>query len=256
MNHNETVKKIVGVAENKISFMNYTPFRYFVSSMLAGALIGFGILLTFTIGGLLHTNPAVRIIMGLSFAVALVTVVLTGTELFTGNNLIMTVAGLNRSVSWKNIIKLLFFSWFGNLAGALLLSFIYVGTGLSDAPEISDFFLACAVSKGTATIPALFCRGILCNFLVCIAVLITFKTTNDSAKILAIFLCLFAFVTTGFEHSVANMTVYGVSLIDTDIMHGGVSLYMTFTNLLWVSLGNLVGGGFILGFATWLMGKN
>ncbi len=91
----------------------------------------------------------------------------------------------------------------------------------------------------TAFVP-LFIRGILCNILVCLAVWCSFRTTNDAAKLIMVFWCLFAFITCGFEHSVANMTQLTVALLDP--AGQAVSLVGYFYNLITVTLGNMVGG--------------
>ena len=108
-------------AAAKVAFMNKDPLAYFVVSMLAGAYIGIGVLLAFTSGGLLTGLPYARIVMGLTFGVALSLVVMAGAELFTGNNLAMAAGLLDKKVSWKDALKLWCVCWVGNLAGGMLL---------------------------------------------------------------------------------------------------------------------------------------
>ena len=93
-------------AAAKVAFMNKDPLAYFVMSMLAGAYIGIGVLLAFTSGGLLTGFPYARIVMGLTFGVALSLVVMAGAELFTGNNLAMAAGLLDKKVTWKDALKL------------------------------------------------------------------------------------------------------------------------------------------------------
>lgn len=95
----------------------------------------------------------------------------------------------------------------------------------------------------------LFFKGILCNILVCLAVLAGIKLKEETARLIMVFWCLFAFITAGFEHSVANMT-----LLMMGIMYKGITLNGYFYNLLFVTLGNIVGGGFI-GYACYYLGK-
>ena len=83
-------------------------------------------------------------------------------------------------------------------------------------------------------------RNFLCNWLVCLALWMSARTTNDMAQCLLIFWCLFAFVASGFEHSVANMTVFAIALLGNhpdSITVGGA-----FYNLVWVTLGNIIAG--------------
>ena len=103
-----------------------------------------------------------------------------------------------------------------------------------------EFFASSAVAKAAPSFMALFMRGVLCNFLVCLAVMISFRTENDAAKLIMITMCLFAFITSGFEHSIANMTVYSVGLISKSIT--GVTMGQLVANLVPVTLGNIVGG--------------
>jgi hypothetical protein len=96
----------------------------------------------------------------------------------------------------------------------------------------------------------LFVRGMLCNWLVCLAVWSTWRAGSDAGKLLMIAWCLFAFVGAGFEHSVANMTLFGVALLQP---HGdGVSLEGMMRNLAPVTLGNIAGGALFVGGAYWL----
>ncbi|HBF1292774.1 TPA: formate/nitrite transporter family protein, partial [Clostridioides difficile] len=176
-----------------------------------------------------------------------------GTELFTGNNMVMSAGMLNKGVSIKDTSKIWAYSWVGNLIGALVLGIIFVGTGLVDKGPVAEFFANTAASKASMPFTALFFRGILCNILVCVSVLCSFRTNSDTAKIIMIFLCLFAFITSGFEHSVANMTIYSVSLFSPTI--STVTIGGAIYNLVAVTLGNIVGGALFMGLGTYILGK-
>ncbi|MGL5314546.1 MAG: formate/nitrite transporter family protein, partial [Peptostreptococcaceae bacterium] len=99
----------------------------------------------------------------------------------------------------------------------------------------------------------LFFRGILCNILVCVSVLCTYRTNNDVAKLILIFYCLFAFITSGYEHSIANMTTFGVALLSPSITT--VTLGGAIYNLTVVTLGNFIGGSLFLGAGSYILGK-
>ena len=92
---------------------------------------------------------------------------MTGTELFTGNNMVMSAGMLNKGVSIKDTSKIWAYSWVGNLIGALILGLIFVGTGLVDKGPVAEFFANTAASKASMPFTALFFRGILC---MCISV--------------------------------------------------------------------------------------
>ncbi len=226
-------------AKAKAALLKKNPIGYFVLSALAGMYIGFGTLLIFSIGGMLNGAPATKIIMGVSFGIALSLVVIAGAELFTGNNLVMTAGILNKTVNIGDAVKLWAVCWIGNLVGGIILSLLFWGSGLLTG-STAEYMAAAALGKMTAPAAALFFRGILCNILVCLAIWCGFRAKSESGKLIMIFWCLFAFITTGFEHSVANMTLLTVALLNPAgqaVTFGGY-LY----NLLIVTAGNMVGG--------------
>ena len=210
-----TIEAFTAVAVAKESMIRNKFGQYWVLSMLAGMYIGFGILLIFTVGSQFANvgSPAVKIVMGISFGIALTLVVFAGSELFTGNNMVMLIGCLKGKTGWGWMAWLWFVCYFANLVGALLLAWVMACTGLADGGTVTGAFInKVASAKMNAPWIALFCRGILCNALVCLAVWMAAKTKNEAARIFLIFWCLFAFIACGFEHSIANMTIFGVSL--------------------------------------------
>ena len=117
----------------------------------------------------------------------------------------------------------------------------------------SAFLFDTAAAKMAAPAAALFARAVLCNWLVCLALWMAARMTSDSAKCIAIFWCLFAFIACGYEHSVANMTLLALALIgnhpDTISIAGMVH------NLVWVTLGNIVSGAGFMGAAYWYVSR-
>lgn len=91
----------------------------------------------------------------------------------------------------------------------------------------------------------LFTRDVLCNWLVCLALWMSARMNSDAAKCIAIFWCLFAFIAAGFEHSVANMTLFSVALLGDP--PAAVNIVSMAHNLLWVSIGNIVAGAGLMG---------
>ena len=117
------------------------------------------------------------------------------------------------------------------------------------AASSKDLVLQVSSLKMNAGAKELFVRGILCNWLVCLAVWLAVKIKSESAKLVMIFWCLFAFISNGFEHCVANMTLLSLGLL---IPHGtDVSFTGMLHNLSWVTLGNIVGGALFVGMAYW-----
>lgn len=252
--HRETIEKITNAAVNKINMLNLNKIKYLVSSSFAGLYVGLGIILIFTVGGLLTSSnsPMTKIMMGVSFAIALSLVVMTGTELFTGNNMVMSIGFLNKAINGKSMVKVWIYSFIGNLLGSLLVSAFFVGSGLVNEGPVMEFFATTSLAKTSVPAIALFFRAVLCNILVCAAVLCSFRTNDDSAKLIMIFLCLFTFITSGFEHSVANMTIFGIALISPAIQ--GATLGGAIYNLLIVTIGNMVGGALVMGVGVYILG--
>ena len=234
-------------AVNKKSLLDSGVMKYIISSAFAGAFVGIGIILTFTIGGILSPTgcPYIPMINGLSFSIALSFVIFTGTELFTGNNMVMAMGVFNKTVKVMDMIKIWVMSFIGNYVGAFIISGIYVGSGLGRKENIMAFFENAAINKATTSFTELFMRGILCNIMVCLAVIMCCNIKNETAKIIMCIMCIYPFVTIGFEHCVANMTVYTVSFLESGI--NGVTLMHFVTNMIPVTLGNIVGGAVIIG---------
>lgn len=253
--HNETLEKLTIAAKNKVNLLNSSRLKYIVSSAFAGLYVGIGILLIFTIGGLLTSanSPMTKIMMGVSFAIALSLVVMTGSELFTGNNMVMTAGTLNKGTSTKDLLRVWAYSFVGNLLGSLLVAGLFVGTGLVNKGAVMEFFATTSLAKASLPFMDLFFRGVLCNILVCVAVMCSFRTNDDTAKLIIIFMCLFAFITSGFEHSVANMTIFGVALFSSAIKEA--TLMGAIYNLFVVTLGNIAGGALVMGAGAYILGK-
>ncbi len=228
------------VARKKVDFLNNNPLGYFLMSMLAGMFIGMGLILVFTISGQLDGAPYTKVLMGVFFSAGLSLVVIAGAELFTGNNFVMTAGVLRKTVSVVDTLKLWGVCWLGNFGGAVLLAFLFSWTGLHEGTTLAAV-LAGADAKMNASFVELFTRGILCNFLVCLAIWSTYRAKTEAGKLIMIFWCIVAFITTGFEHSIANMTLLTLAMINNGgletIGWGGY-----WFNLAVVTLGNIIGG--------------
>ncbi len=250
--YREEIIAIGNAAKAKIEFLKKSPLGYLLASVLAGMFIGFGILLIFTVGGLLAGAPYTKIIMGVSFGIALSLVVIAGAELFTGNNLVMTIGMLEKQVRIGEAVKLWALCWIGNLAGSVVLALLFTGAGFAEG-AVGEFIADSALTKMTLPILPLFLRGVLCNILVCLAVWCGFRCKSESGKLIMIFWCLFAFITCGFEHSIANMTLLTISLLSP--CGAAVTVGGYFYNLLVVTLGNMAGAIIFLGIPYFIMAK-
>jgi nitrite transporter len=247
-----TVEAFAAAADKKGALLRRSRAQYFIASALAGAYIGFGVALIFAIGAPLSAahSPFLKVVMGASFGVALALVIFAGAELFTGNALVLTLGVLSGRVSLKTLASVWGWSYLGNLVGSVFLAWLIAQSGALGDETPRSFIEIVAAGKMQMTFGVAFARGILANWLVCLAVWSATRTTNDVAKLIMIFWCLFAFVGAGFEHSIANMTLLSLALFQP---HGELVSWAGFAqNLIPVTLGNIVGGGVFVGGLYWL----
>jgi nitrite transporter NirC len=246
------VERMVQLAEKKVGYFRSNPIGYLVLSALAGIYLGFGICLIFSVGAPFWAEGSAgfKLVMGVSFGIALTLVIFAGSELFTGNNMVCAFGALAKAITMKHVGLIFFWSFVGNLAGSLGLAWLVAQSGVVGQAPQSDLLLKVAAVKMNLPMWELFIRGILCNWLVCLAVWTAARTTNDAAKIMLIFWCLFAFIGSGFEHSIANQSILGIALF---LPHGpDVSWTGFFWNQIWVVSGNVVGGVVFMGGAYWM----
>ncbi|SDB94464.1 nitrite transporter NirC [Sanguibacter gelidistatuariae] len=223
------------------------PVAYAVQSMLAGAYIGVAVVLLASAAGpfLAAGSPATKLISGLVFGVALTLVIIAGGELATSNMMTLTQGAIGGRISWREGGVTLLFCFVMNIAGSFVFAALVHYSGVLGPETPGGKMIASMLqAKGSESTSELFFRAILCNVLVCLAAWSAVRLTSEGAKLAVIFWCLLAFITSGFEHVVANMTTFGLGLI------GGIpgATWGEFArNMSVVGLGNLVGGGLIVG---------
>lgn len=243
------IDKLACASEKKIKAMNRFPPGYLAMSALAGAYLGFGIVLVFSVGGPLAGTqfaPFMKLIMGASFGVALSLVIFAGSELFTGNNMVFAVGAVRKRTGIAPIVKLFALCFLGNLLGSIFLAWLVVQGGSLSADAQSLILKVAAVKMSLGAKEAFF-RGILCNWLVCLAVWIVNRNGDDTAKLIMIFWCLFAFIGSGYEHSIANQSLMSLALF---LPHGAeISISGFIHNQVFVTAGNMLGGGLMVGLA-------
>lgn len=251
--YTETINHFANVAEKKAKLLKNNPLSFYIGALLAGAFLGMGVVLVFTLGGTL--DPSVRpLVMGASFGIALTLVIFAGSELFTGHTMYMTMGWLQGTVSGSNLFKACGAAWVGNLTGAFLFGImVAIGHGAlyNESAELLNAVASAKMNKGAMQ---LFFLAILCNWLVCLAIWTSARTENDAAKCILIFWCLFAFFASGFEHSVANMAVFSLALLGDH--PESVSIGGMFYNLFFVTLGNIVSGSLFMGIGYWAASPN
>ncbi|GIG29858.1 formate/nitrite transporter family protein [Cellulomonas marina] len=228
------------------------PAVFAVRSALAGAWVGIGVVIMLTAGGPLRVEgsvlaPLAPLVQGLVFGVALTVVVIGGGELATSAMMVLTQGGLARTVRWGRAAVVLLATMLGNLAGAVVWSVVVHLSGLMapDTPA-GGALTAVLAHKTSETDLQLLTRGILCNVMVCLAVWMAARLTSEGARIAVVFACVMVFITSGFEHVVANMTALSLGVLG-DVP--GVTLGAFARNMLLVGLGNTIGGAVIVGAA-------
>ena len=231
--------------------------KIFGLGMLSGAHIGFGAFLMLTVGGacpgLAATNPGLKSIVTGAFGLpfGLFMTLMTGAELFTGNTALVTMAVLEKKATKEQLVKSWVASYMGNLVGSIAFAYlVFLGGTLGATGGASA---GVAVAKTSLPFMKAFVRGILCNWLVCMAVYLASFAKDVMGKMVAIWFLISSFVALGLEHSVANMFI-----IPLGIFSGAAVSWKAFflNNLLPVTLGNIVGGAVaVAAVFSWAYGK-
>jgi len=244
--------------------------KLLVLGLLAGAYIAFAAhLATVVATGSFEWYGAKKFLMGAVFSFGLMLVIIPGSELWTGNNL-MTVSLLEKRITFVSMMRNWFYVYIGNFAGSLLVAVIIAwGSGLLDG-AVGAAAIKLAVTKLTFTPEnqhhnvAYFFRAVGCNWLVCLAVVLAASAQDISGKILGIFFPIMAFVASGFEHSIANMYflsagIFAKGYTNAAALSGfsGDQLEllnwtsMWTENLITVTLGNFAGGTLFVAVLYW-----
>ena len=250
----ETVRMIV---ENGKRVLTQSRLRTFLLSLLAGFYIAFGAeLATVVSAGTADKlgQGISRLLSGSVFSLGLMLVVICGAELFTGNSL-LTKTALLREITWGKLLENWAVVLLGNFVGSLFFAWLMYRSNLWQAPLIAEQAIRTAAAKCQLPFTVALVRGILCNWLVCLAVFMATAAREVPGKLLACYMPIMAFVASGFEHSIANMYFIPTGLLLAGRLGREVP-GLTWTacfrdNLLPVTLGNILGGVLFVAFAYW-----
>ena len=244
-----------------------------IRGFMSGAYIALGAALatvTFTGTADMLGVGVARLILGATFPVGLIITVLTGAELFTGDAMFGPLAALVHKTSWAAIMKLWVFVYIGNLIGSLFVAYMMaygpliavdMKTGAVTATAFGTTAIAIANGKvaygGLLSMWSLFLKAIGCNWLVNLAVFLGISADDVVGKFFGIWFPIMAFVTIGFEHSVANMYFLPAGLMTA--ANAGLTAHANLTwigmwtsNIILVTIGNIVGAMFFVAFLYWL----
>lgn len=252
----EAKAEALGVSKTKMSFK-----QSFMLSIMAGAFISMGAMFFLLIvSDSALPFAAQRLIGGCLFSLGLLLVVVCGAELFTGNTMIVMSAA-SKKISWSAVLKNWVVVFLGNLVGSLImvgLVFLSNYQGMNGG-AVGTTIVSVAAGKMSPDWLTLFAKGIMCNFLVCLAVWIAYGSKTVADKMLGILLPIAAFVACGFEHCVANMFFlpFGILLASAGIAPAGIDpSTVSWAGALWnwsASVpGNIIGGALFVGMAYWI----
>ncbi|MFC0557606.1 formate/nitrite transporter family protein [Halalkalibacter alkalisediminis] len=249
------LSQIESLALKKLKIYRQSRVRYLLRSILASLFIGFGVIVAFKTGNLfyLEGSPLTYPMAAITFGAAIILIAYGGGDLFTGNTFYYTYASLRKKMEWQAVIKLLSMSYLGNFLGAVVFAVLIYFTGLFNDHSVNSFLFSVTDQKMNTPWLELFFRGILCNWLVCLAFFIPMTLKDEGAKILTMVLFVFCFFISGYEHSIANMCTFAISLVlnhpDTISFNGVVH------NLVPVTIGNIIGGSLFMGMFYFYVNK-
>jgi len=225
---------------------------------------------TVVAGGFASAGMA-QLVLGAVFPVGLIITVLTGAELFTGDAMLAPMAAFIHKVTWMQVINLWIFVYIGNLIGSLVFAYIcangpFVSFGADGTATLTAFgtrAIAIAVAKtsyvGMMGFYSAFLKGIACNWLVNLAILLGICADDAAGKFFGIWFPIMAFVSSGFEHSIANMFFIPAGIFTqgfitdpTKVVASVNWVTMWTANIIPVTIGNIVGGMFFVGVIYWV----
>ncbi len=252
------------------------PFNMLVRAFHAGAYIAMGAALA-TVGS---TGVAAvlgagigQIVLGSLFPIGLILVVLTGAELFTGDAMFAPMSMLQGHIGFGKLVYLWVVVYIGNLIGSIFMALLvsygpYTAWDAAGVATITAFgtrAIGIATAKvsytGAMGFLSCFFKGILCNWLVCLALFLGLAADEVISKMVAVWFPIMAFVTAGFEHCVANMYFIPAGII-TNMITGGADIAnlnwigMWTNNIIWATLGNIVGAVVFMAIVYYLCYKS
>jgi len=258
--------EIVQLAINAGTYKaNLSTSNFMVRGFMAGLFIAVGGALATVCASGIATPGIKQLVLGSVFPVGLIAIVLTGMSLFTGDTMLLPMAAMHKKINWNKVFIAWFWVYIGNFVGSLFWAYLMsvgplVKGGGAELTAFGANAVAIAEAKtlpymanGAAGMWSAFMKAIACNLLVNTAILLALSSKNVVGKFFGIWFPIMAFVSSGFEHSVANMY-----FIPAGIFSGANVTWGQFFvwNLAPVTLGNIIGGFFFIGVVYYYCYKN
>jgi len=225
-------------------------------SFMGGLYIAIGGALSTIVSTGIMTPGIKQLIAGAVFPVGLIALVLTGMELFTGDCMTVPMACMQKRIKWDKILYVWLWAYIGNFIGSLFWAYLmavgpFVKGGSSELTVFGQNAISIAENKvllyqsaGFNGLWSAFMKGIACNLLVNLAILLSFSSKEMIGKFFGIWFPIMAFVASGFEHSVANMYFVPAGIfVGANVTWG----QFLFWNLIPVTIGNIIGGAIFIG---------
>ncbi len=243
----------IASAKKKIKLLENQPLTYLLRSLMAGLYLSLICFLYWQLKDSMAATGFGNFLASMFFGIGLYIIIVTGSELFTSNAMYMTSGTLFGETTCLQTAKLWSLCYVGNLLGAFVFAGLLWGAGVLDALPASHAIFNGAEHKVEQSIRILFFKGILANWIVCLAVWVALHLKEEVTKFASIVLIIFIFLFLGFEHSIANMGTFSMALLATN---STVPVQGMLYNLLWVTIGNIVGGGFLVGALYWWLNRD
>lgn len=248
--------------------------KLFLMGMMAGAFVAIGAASASAASHALTNVGVAKALAGIVFPIGLMMIIFIGGELFTGDTM-MLMGAMNKRFTYRRLLRTLGWVYLSNLNGAVLISFLVVNSGqyAYSGNGLGAYTIKVALDKCNGDFVNMFISGILCNVLVCVAVLMSMAAKDATGKVFGFLFPIFAFVIAGYEHCVANMyyipagmqaarhevyvakaaELYGITA--EQIASINIPNFL-FGNLLPVTLGNIVGGMLFISVPLYVLHKD
>ena len=261
----EITDAVISVGEKKTSRTNK---QMLLLGILAGLFIALGAYASnMVIHNFNSSYGMMKFVQGAVFPVGLILVLVAGADLFTGNTLIF-LGYLDKKVSMKAMLNNWFWVYIGNFIGSIIFLGLIYFTGLFEASNgaLGALHVKIAAGKTSLSTIQVFTRGILANFVVCLAVWMAIGCKTMIGKVFASWFPIMAFVAGGFEHSIANMYYIPAGIlskakyssilkISSDKL-SQLNLAGATHNIAVATIGNILGGGVFIGIIYYIIFKS